>query len=151
MHRLFTNLCESFAVALNFSSPGNSIKTFLMFPDFNYNLISTIYSFWLWIPIANQRFQVRFRTLAMCRGDLSAIIVKRCKRLWNGWKWHSGVQIDLLFPLLSCNSWIFSAKNPRGKNFIRHLHMKRIAIYGPLLIVISWYLSIHLQMKIQKP
>ena len=40
------------------------------------------------LALGNQRFPVRVRLLAMCRGELSAVIARlMSKCLWSGWKW----------------------------------------------------------------
>ena len=40
------------------------------------------------VLVGNQRFPVRIRLLAMCRGELSAVIARLISQcLWSEWKW----------------------------------------------------------------
>ena len=39
-------------------------------------------------PFLNAKAMVRVRILAMCRGELSAVVAQRMSKcLWSGWKW----------------------------------------------------------------
>ena len=52
--------------------------------------------------LGNQWFPVRVWLLAMCRGELSAVIAQLAsKGLWNGWKWQKGVR-DIVSLFLCC-------------------------------------------------
>ena len=53
-----------------------------------------------WIALRNKRFPVRLRLLAMCRGELPAVIARlMSKCLWIRWKWQRRVkEITSSFP-----------------------------------------------------
>ena len=54
----------------------------------NLIVFSGCIAWWLATYTRNQRFPIGVRLLTMCRGGLSAVIVRlRSKCLWSGWKW----------------------------------------------------------------
>ena len=45
---------------------------------------------------------VRYRSMAMCKGEFSAVIARLISKCsWCGWKWYRGVRIGLFLP--SCS------------------------------------------------
>ena len=59
------------------------------------------------LALGNQGFPFRVRSLAICRGELSAVIVRLISKcFWSWWKWLGGVRISLL----PYSLWMFSER-----------------------------------------
>ena len=69
------------------------IIVYTVYSIYNCDIIVYEYTTWIvgcsyTIVLGNQRFPVRVRLLAMCRGELSAVIARLMSNcLWSGWKW----------------------------------------------------------------
>ena len=107
--------------------------------------------------LGNQRFSVRVQLLAMCIGELSAVIARlMSKRLWSGWKWQWGVkEMPSPFPcslVIRERSWkktqiekkmynilwSFNVRNPYPLRYLLLQHSPNIPhIYFPLKYLLA--------------